>query len=106
MDFGGTKILTGAITKEGKIIGEPVKFPTNGNDSAEKIFSRLTDSIKGVMEQIDSDKFEVAGIGLGVTGPIDIRNGIILECPQLPTMNFYPLREKDKRDISFSGIHE
>jgi glucokinase len=31
---------------------------------------------------------------MGVTGPIDIRNGIILECPQLPTLHYFPLRKK------------
>jgi glucokinase len=31
---------------------------------------------------------------MGVTGPLDNETGTILECPQLPTMHFFPLREK------------
>jgi Transcriptional regulator/sugar kinase len=33
------------------------------------------------------------GIGIGSTGPLDIERGVILECPQLPTMQFFPLRD-------------
>jgi glucokinase len=31
---------------------------------------------------------------MGVTGPLDTASGTILECPQLPTMHFYPLKAK------------
>jgi len=96
VDFGGTKILTGAMTNEGKIIGEPVKVSTDSNDTSEKIFKKVTDSVEHVIQQIDMKNFEVDGIGMGVTGPIDIRNGVILECPQLPTMHFFPLKRKVK----------
>lgn len=94
VDLGGTKILTGAMNNEGKVLWEPVKVSTNGNDEPENIFKKVTDSIEEVLKRLKSKNFDVDGIGLGVTGPIDIRNGIILECPQLPTMHFYPLRKK------------
>jgi len=41
----------------------------------------------------------IQGIGMGVTGPLDIKNGKILQCPNLPTMDFYPLRDIDKRTL-------
>ena len=93
VDFGGTKILTGAMTTEGKILGEPVKIPTNPNEEPGKIIKRITGSIEEVLGRIKAKVFDVEGIGLGVTGPLDIKNGIILECPQLPTLHFYPLRK-------------
>ncbi len=100
VDFGGTKILTGAMNDKGEMVCEPVKVSTNANDDSGKIFKRVTDSIEGVLKKIDSsrlavnsEKYKVEGIGLGVTGPIDIKNGVILECPQLPTMHFYPLKK-------------
>ncbi len=94
VDFGGTKILAGAMTRKGEVLFEPVKILTNGTDEPEKIFKKVTDSIKEVMNKIDLKTVNVVGIGLGVTGPIDIKNGVILECPQLPTMHFFPLRKR------------
>jgi glucokinase len=100
VDFGGTKILTGAITEEGKVLIEPVIVPTLANEESEKIYKRVKDSINTIINEIDSRSFTFESIGLGVTGPIDMKKGIILECPQLPTMNFFPLRKKIEEDFS------
>jgi glucokinase len=93
VDVGGTKIMTGAITENGKILCNPIKFPTESNDEPDKIAKRIKDSIEKTIENSDRSIIDVKGIGLGVTGPLDIENGIILECPQLPTMHFFPLRK-------------
>ncbi len=97
IDLGGTKIMVGAITKEGKIIGEPIKVPTGSSDSAEDIVKRIINSVEKVLLNNTTKMNEVLGIGIGSTGPLDIKDGIILECPQLPTMNFFPLRETIKK---------
>ena len=93
VDFGGTKILTGAMTEKGEILCEPVKVPTDGHDGGEKIIKRLTNSIDDVLRKTKVNIEDVNGIGLGVTGPLDIKNGVILECPQLPTLHFFPLKK-------------
>jgi glucokinase len=94
VDVGGTKIQAGAIRTDGKIIGEPVTVDTIGNDVSEKILSRITGSIEKVIKDYGLDPDDILGIGLGVTGPLDPESGTILECPQLPTMHFYPLKER------------
>ncbi|MHB8581027.1 MAG: ROK family protein [Ignavibacteriaceae bacterium] len=93
VDFGGTKILTGAMSEKGDILCEPVKVPTNGNDEPVKIIKSITDSIELIFQRIGSSISDVIGIGMGVTGPLDMKNGTILECPQLPTLHFFPLRQ-------------
>lgn len=93
VDFGGTKILTGAMTEKGEILCEPVKVPTDGNEAPEKIIARVTESIDKVLVGTGATTGDVGGIGMGVTGPLDIKNGRILECPQLPTLHFFPLKK-------------
>lgn len=93
VDFGGTKILTGAITEKGEILCEPVKVATNGHESHEKIIARLTSSIDEVIRRSSVRIDDVKGIGLGVTGPLDIKYGIIFDCPQLPTLHYFPLKK-------------
>jgi len=93
VDFGGTKIMTGAMSEEGKILCDPIKVPTNSTEESKEILKRITESIEGVLFRTSASIDEVAGIGLGVTGPLDLKDGVILECPQLPTMHLYPLKK-------------
>jgi glucokinase len=93
VDLGGTKIMTGAIDYEGRVLGTPIKVPTEGNDTAESIIRRVTNSVETTMAGLNISISDVAGIGIGSTGPLDLYDGLILECPQLPNMHFFPLRK-------------
>ena len=93
IDLGGTKILTGAINSEGKVLGLPVKVATEGNDTAENIMKRITDSVDKTIMDLNLTINDVNGIGIGSTGPLDIKTGQILECPQLPNMHFFNLAD-------------
>jgi glucokinase len=94
VDVGGTKIQAGAIDPVGKVLFDPVTVETRGNDESEKIFARITDSIDKIIKNPLLKPADIIGIGMGVTGPLDTASGRILECPQLPTMHFYPLKAK------------
>lgn len=94
IDLGGTKILTGAIDFSGNLIGSPVKALTVGKDPAEAIVGRIVESVEGFVRNTGMTIKDFEGIGIGSTGPLDLDTGYILECPQLPNMNFYPIRDK------------
>lgn len=93
VDLGGTKIMTGVIDREGNVCGTPIRVPTGGNDHADIIVQRIVDSIEQSLNTIGANISEVLGIGVGATGPVDSLKGEILECPQLPNMHFFNLRE-------------
>lgn len=93
IDIGGTKIMIGAITQDGTIQGTPIKFPTNSSDPSETIINRIVRTVEELLENLNLYISDVIGIGIGSTGPLDIELGMILDCPQLPTMNYFPLRE-------------
>jgi glucokinase len=57
------------------------------------IIKRITDSVELSLSNTGLSISDVMGIGIGATGPLDIDGGVILECPQLPTMHFFPLRK-------------
>ncbi len=100
VDLGGTKIMTGVMNLKGEVLGEPIVVPTIGNDPAEMILKRIVDTITIAMERLNITTQSVLGIGIGATGPLDIINGVILDCPQLPTMHNYPLREKIQKHFA------
>jgi len=94
VDVGGTKIQAGAIKTDGEVLGSPVTIDTGGSDESEKIFRRISESVESVINNSGLKSSEIIGIGMGVTGPLDTSTGTILECPQLPTMHFFSLRER------------
>ncbi len=94
VDLGGTKIMTGAINSRGKVLGTPIKVPTESFLPKEVILKKITDSVEKVMRELNLAAADVKGIGIGSTGPLDPKTGVILECPQLPTMHLFPLRDE------------
>ena len=92
VDLGGTKIMTGAINTEGRVLGMPIKTDTKAEEPAENIINRITGSIDTIIDNLRIDKSQILGIGIGSTGPLDLEEGMILECPQLPNMQYFPLR--------------
>jgi len=97
VDLGGTKIMTGAINYRGKVLGVPVKVPTEGHSEKEVILRKIIGSVEEVMRGLNATIDDIKGIGIGSTGPLDSKAGLILECPQLPTMHFFPLRDEVQR---------
>ncbi|NOY37309.1 MAG: ROK family protein [Chlorobi bacterium] len=93
VDLGGTKIMSGLITQEGDIIGKPYTVPTGSKDPEKIIINRIFNSIEKALNIAQLRITDIEGIGIGATGPLDMKEGLILECPFLPTLNFFPLRE-------------
>lgn len=85
VDLGGTKIYSALVDFNGNIIKEKV-VNTEAQNGSEKIINNIEDTIKFVLEGVSKE--EVSGIGIGSPGPLDIKNGIILEPPNLPFKNF------------------
>jgi len=91
LDLGGTKILSGLISARGEVHGTPFTIPTGGKDPQEAIVNRLFLAIEKSLEDAGLKIENISGIGIGVTGPLDMKQGLILDCPFLPTLKYFPL---------------
>jgi len=94
VDLGGTKISCGLVSARGEILGKPYTIPTGGKDSEEAIINRIFAAIEQVLVLAGIKITDISGIGIGATGPLDMKEGVILECPFLPTLNYFPLRKR------------
>jgi len=93
VDLGGTKIAVATVSSEGNLIGPLYTTPTLGHENKDVVLKRIFDAIDQVIVESNLDKTDISGIGIGSTGPIDVKEGKILACPQLPTLNHFPLRK-------------
>ena len=85
IDLGGTKIAGVLVNFENKIITE-IKMNTQRKDQ-----STVIDGIKALVGQLlaesDVSPHKLTGIGLGVAGHVNVEQGIVIYCPNLPIKN-------------------
>jgi glucokinase len=104
VDLGGTKIAVAVVSHEGNVIGPLYTAPTLGNESKDVVLRGIFDAIDHIIIENDLDKADISGIGIGSTGPIDVREGTILDCPQLPTLNHFPLRKSTEEKFGLPVV--
>ncbi|MBO5474320.1 MAG: ROK family glucokinase [Lachnospiraceae bacterium] len=75
VDVGGTTVKLGLFDINGVVV-EKWEIPTRTANGGEKILPDIADSIKAKMADREIPKEEVAGVGVGVPGPVDGR-GIV-----------------------------
>lgn len=97
LDIGGTKIRAGIIDKDGRIIGTASSIPTCAHEPCGQIIANIFSLLHQLLDKVG--KIDIQGIGVGCTGPLDNKNGIILEVANLPTLNNFPLKECLEREF-------
>ena len=85
VDLGGTKIYTALVDLEGNIIKEKA-VETLAFEGENAVMGRLIDTINYVID--GSEKNLIKSIGIGSPGPLDVKNGVIIENSNLPFKNF------------------
>lgn len=86
IDIGGTKVLSALADKEGNILNK-AQTPTEADKGEEVIISNIMESINRVIKTSRIDKKEVSRIGVGSPGPLDLKNGVIIENSNLSWTN-------------------
>lgn len=77
IDIGGTKIHIGVVQNESII--QEIQFETSAAAPKEQILGALVNSIRSVMDE------EVVGIGIGVPGLVDEKQGIVHNVQNIPS---------------------
>jgi glucokinase len=84
VDLGGTKILAGAVTREGEVLRRHERMTTL--DSQDALVAELEIAIGEVLDD------DIGAIGMGVPGPLDLSTGRTYDMVNLPFHDF-PLRD-------------
>jgi len=92
VDLGGTKMLVTLLDQSFQPCGRKRK-KTRGQRGKEAGLSRMIDSIGETLEDGGVAPDQIAGIGVGCPGPLDLDSGIVLDMPNLGWKNT-PVRER------------
>jgi glucokinase len=85
IDLGGTTFSVGVLDREGRLLAETShQTPQSGN--ADEILDELGQAAKRLAKDTAPDR-PVAGLGIGIPGPVDPHTGLIKQCPNLHALD-------------------
>ncbi|RPJ60056.1 MAG: ROK family protein [Acidobacteria bacterium] len=94
-DLGGTKMLANIFETDFKLLGRARK-KTQARNGSQSGLDRIVQTIEGALAETGLQKDQLAGIGLGIPGPLDPSRGLVIHTPNLGWRNFQlrkPLEE-------------
>ncbi|MCB9873116.1 MAG: ROK family protein [Planctomycetaceae bacterium] len=86
LDLGGTKMLATVYDAEFKPLGRK-RRRTKGSEGADSVTNRMIRTLRDAIEEAKLTPEQVAGIGIGIPGPVDQAKGIVLEAVNLSWEN-------------------
>src|SRR5581483_6570893 len=93
VDLGGTSIKIGIVDDLGRTLGW-TSIPTDAACGAEEATRRSGQAILGLLTNVGVRREQIARIGLGSPGTMDIPAGLLLDPPNLPGWIDFPIRDR------------
>ena len=93
VDIGGTKVAAGMVTLDGEIVRQ-TRAPMSSRGDAAAGLSSVETAIRTL---VSSDPSAVEAIGICSPGPLDPKNGVVINPPNLPCWRNFPLGENMRR---------
>lgn len=104
VDLGGTNLRVAAVDSNGKIL-EKITTGTEVARGRDRVIDEMCASVKSLALKYRGSS-ELAGIGVGVPGIIDMERGMLRESPNLPGWQDYPVRDEIERRLATTVILE
>jgi glucokinase len=81
-DLGATKMMAAVFGPNFRILASS-KTKTKGVEGTDEVLERIRGTIAGALEKSGLEPSNLAGIGVGCPGPLDLDRGVILHAPNL-----------------------
>ncbi len=104
VDLGGTNLRIAAVSSEGKML-EKVTTGTEVQLGRDHVIREMCDAIQSLIVKHRSTG-ELAGIGIGVPGFIDMDTGTIMRSPNLQDWANFPVRQEIERRLNAKVVLE
>jgi glucokinase len=103
VDLGGTNLRAAAVNRTGSILAK-ITANTQLSAGRDAIVNDIATAIQGVKLQVDHG--QLAGVGIGIPGYIDIATGVVLGSANLPDFTGFAFRDAVQRQIGIPIILE
>ena len=96
-DLGATKMLAVVFNAKSEAIGEK-RRKTKAAEGGESGLDRIRTTIEQALQEAHISAGDLAGIGIGTPGPLDLEKGVMLESPNMG-WDRMPLRKTLEKDF-------
>ncbi|MES2788731.1 MAG: ROK family protein [Planctomycetota bacterium] len=103
IDVGGTNIKAGVVDCEGTPLGKAT-VPTEAIKGPDSGVANIKLAFDLALKNAGLKASDLAGAGLATPGTMDIRGGMLLEPPNLPGWNYYPIRQRTEEAIGIPTV--
>ena len=94
LDVGGTGIKAGLVTESGELLDRKYRpIRADGPEFEAYLLDEMAKLCDSLLGERGLKRGDLAGVGIGVPGPVDDRNGLFLYAPNLPVKDL-PLAER------------
>jgi glucokinase len=87
VDLGGTKILSGVVDAENRILGR-AKRSTPAQEGGPAILRAIVECIDEAVEGAGLSRRDITAVGIGSPGPLDVNAGVIVFSANLNVKNY------------------
>jgi glucokinase-like ROK family protein len=102
----GVKTIRIALTDLGSNIIEIIKIPTEERLGPSEVMNKLVKNLRSIIKSSGINKEEIIGIGIGATGLVDSRNGLVIFSPNLSGWNNIKLKEIIEKKVGLPTFIE
>ena len=104
VDLGGTNLRIAAVDSNGKTL-EKITTSTEVARGRDVVIDEMCAAIQQIVSRLRGAG-ELAGIGIGVPGIIEMQTGMLRESPNLPGWHNYPVRDEIERRLKTTVVLE
>src|SRR5262245_986672 len=101
-DLGGTKMMAAAFTPEFRLLGRR-RRKTKGAEGARAGLERIVETIHDALDEGRVEADQLAGIGVGCPGNVDLEKGVVLDSANLGWKNFQ-IREALEKEFKCPAV--
>lgn len=103
VDMGGTNLRAAAISEEGKLL-EKISGSTPMEAGPDAVVTDMASSIRSLEARLGAA--DLAGVGVGIPGFINMTAGVVVGWAQNPSFNGYPMRDRIEQTLGAKVILE
>jgi glucokinase len=93
VDVGGSSVKIGLVDDLGRTLGW-TSIATDAQRGPDDGTQRIADALLALIEDLRLTPSDIAAVGLGTPGTMDIPSGMLLDPPNLPGWIDYPIRDR------------
>ena len=98
LDLGGTNLKAAVVDGQGGLLAK-ISAPTIRGQGPEPVIAAMVDSAAAVVSQAGLKMSQIAAVGIGSPGPINLDKGLLVSAPNLPDFRDVPIRDRISQAI-------